>query len=124
MTYCFVADATTFSISSAPPSPLMRSRDGLTSSAPSIVMSTVGCSSRVVSLSPRDLASFSVAVEVQMPSKRNPSPATRLASALVAQSAVRPVPSPTTVPSRTNDAAISPAASFGSMEGVMRRAVK
>ena len=92
-----VIDSTIFSRVWAPPPPLVRLNAGSTSSAPSMAMSSVPISSGVITFSPSDVASSSVAFDVAvhtMSGRRSP-------SSRIVKCTVEPVPSPTFMPSVT-----------------------
>src|SRR6185436_10048305 len=110
MTSRRLACATTFSRSSAPPRPLIRSSPGVTSSAPSIVRSTSRASSGSISGIPTVRASASAAAEVGTPttSRSWPDWSSRPIR-LMAKTAVLPVPRPTTIPDCTSSTAHSAA---------------
>ncbi len=115
-----LAWATIFSWSRAPPAPLIRLKSGSTSSAPSIVMSTTGCSASVVSGMPTSRASSALAFDVGMPSTFCRSPdATSTPMRRIANSVVLPVPRPITIPELTKSTARSPAACLRSSRSVM-----
>src|SRR6266487_3062073 len=116
----FDAAATIFSRNSAPPSPLIRSSFGSTSSAPSTHRSTEGRSSSDVSGIPRAFAASAVASDVGTPFRSAPS-RMRRATPSWKYRAVEPVPSPRTMPCLTYARAASAAFRFSSSaEGMSR----
>src|ERR1019366_1167125 len=96
---------------SAPPWPLMRSRLGATSSAPSTVMSSSSSSDSGASGIPASRASSAVAPEGGTRGTRSPL-RTRAPSNRTNTDAVRPDPSPTSAPSATSSSARAAAASM------------
>src|SRR4030042_1183345 len=113
MTSSTVAAATIFSLTRAPPRPFTRSRLGSTSSAPSIVGSSLGWSFSSPILIPTDRPRDSDSLEVGMPTMSAPS-LTRSPISLMAMLAVEPLPSPTTMPLFTSLTASRAAISFRS----------
>src|SRR5262245_34707197 len=105
------AEATIFSRSSAPPPPLIKLKSAAISSAPSIVRSSCGISSRLVSGTPRRSASARVASDVGTPITSRPA-RTRSASSSTKCLAVEPLPRPSRMPGRTNSRAAAAAARF------------
>ena len=105
------AAATIFSRSSAPPPPLISVRSGPISSAPSMVRSSSGVSSNVVSGMPRLSACARVASEVGTPITLQPS---RMRSASKSRKCftVEPVPRPSRIPGCTNCTARAAASRF------------
>ena len=113
------ASQTSFSRNRAAPAPLISDRPGPISSAPSTVRSMVLVSPNSPRRMPRLAASSAVEIEVGTPRISM----FRAASALTNQTAVEPVPRPTTMPGSTRAAAASPAARFWasvSMGGLRR----
>ena len=104
-------EATIFSRNSAPPPPLIRLKSGAISSAPSMVRSRQGASSRVVSCTPTCSASLRVASDVATAITSSPA-RTRSPRSLTKWRAVEPVPSPSRIPGCTNASARAAAARF------------
>ena len=107
------AVATIFSRSKAPPPPLIRRSCRSSSSAPSMVRSSSGQASSVVSGTPSSVHSAAVRSDVGTPITEKPS-RTFSASARTNCSAVDPVPMPSRMPDVTSSSAASAAFRFSS----------
>src|SRR5262245_8094684 len=105
------AEATIFSRSSAPPPPLIKLKSAAISSAPSMVRSSSGISSRLVSGTPRRSASARVTSDVGTPITSRPA-WTRSASSSTKCLAVEPLPRLSRMPGRMNSRAPAAAARF------------
>ncbi|CCO74735.1 hypotetical protein [Streptococcus agalactiae] len=112
--YSLVGVATIFSMSSAPPPPLIPLKSGSTSSAPSTVTSMTSISSADFNGIPNPLACSVVRFDVVTPMTCNPSSLTRRPISSTKKYAVEPVPKPTIIPFLTYFAAVTPASFFSS----------